>query len=659
MVGGLVDRQAWVNGHRGKADCQRGVKAAKQEAGGILSLQNVRLTSTHGDNSTTNWQHKRERENNIKGKRAQGTDSSAAMHNNSRLFNSESNQTEKQHADFNGSRHDATQINSGPPPALYRLNTERKHIDGTDGKVRLWTYGRKDRNKKNKVILMVGETGAGKTTLINTMVNYLLGVKFEDEEWYVIAEAEEVHIDQTKSQTSELTVYEVFVEENPISLTIIDTPGYGHTEGYEKDKEIAEYLSKLFSAQDGIHYIDAVCFVMKASQNRLSGKEHYIFHSVLSLFGKDIENNIMFLLTHSDGGPPINALNAIKKAEIPCRRDEDNEPIHYLFNSQQKEKRNKRYEQNWKRTWEMGDENMNEFLTELKENNRKSVQLTLEVLIERRRLEACVSNLKDRISEKELKTQELTKIEEALRQNRDKIKKCENFVFTVERVFKEKVLIENESRWNRKATCCSDCQENCHVKGCWWANDLSWCEIMKNNHCTVCSGKCHYSKHVKENKKYELKTKEVQMSFYALKQEYECIGDEPEASFDRKTYADTKNEYEWIMKESENKTKIEEDLNRDLAKIKNEKSQLVQEAYTSIMNLSKIALKADSALTIQYMEFLIPRLREERKDAWIKDLEDLKKAGEDQKNKGVLHYMFQFTGGIWNQFWNQFWNPNK
>ncbi len=112
---------------------------------------------------------------------------------------------------------------------------------------------------------------------------------FEDEEFYQITEEE--HVDQTKSQTSEITVYEVFVEENPTSLTIIDTPGYGDTEGYKKDGEISENLSRLFSVEDGIHYIDAVCFVMKASQNRLSGKEFYIFHSVLSLFGRDIENN--------------------------------------------------------------------------------------------------------------------------------------------------------------------------------------------------------------------------------------------------------------------------------------------------------------------------------------------------------------------------------
>ncbi|XDV19365.1 hypothetical protein PO909_024849, partial [Leuciscus waleckii] len=146
-------------------------------------------------------------------------------------------------------RHDATQLDPGSP-ALYRLNTERKYICGTDRKVRQWTYGRRERSKKNKVILMVGETGSGKTTMINTMINYLLGVKFEDQEFYQITEENEEDQDQSQSQTSEITVYEAFVEENPTSLTIIDTPGYGDTRGDEKDREIAEYLTRLFSDED-------------------------------------------------------------------------------------------------------------------------------------------------------------------------------------------------------------------------------------------------------------------------------------------------------------------------------------------------------------------------------------------------------------------------
>ncbi|KAK7177182.1 hypothetical protein R3I93_001228 [Phoxinus phoxinus] len=545
--------------------------------------------------------------------------------NNQEKSSAESDQTKEKHAHVNRSRHDAKLMSTDAgPPAVYRLNTERKYVDGTNKKVRQWTYGRRDGNKQNKVILMVGETGTGKTTMINTMINYLLGVKFEDQEFYRITE-EEKHEDQSQSQTSEITVYEAFAEENPTSLTIIDTPGYGDTEGFEKDREISEYLTRLFSdKEDGIPYIDAVCFVMKASQNRLSDRQHYIFHSVLSLFGRDIENNIVFLLTQSDGGPPTDALNAIEKAEIPSRRDEDNEPVHFLFNNRQKEKRVKRYEQVLRSAWEMGEESMNEFLTLLEEKNRKSVEMTLDVLQERRRLEACVSNLKDRISEKELKTDELTQTQEVLRQNRDKIKKCENFQFTVTKSYKEKVPIVNEWLWNSKATCCSVCEENCHEWECSMAPNPSWCWVMdKNGHCTVCSGKCHHSKHVRENKKYVLKTKDVITTCDKLKQEYEHN-----------------------MKESDNKTGIEEKLKIDLEKNKKEKSKLLEEAYTIIVSLSKTALKADSAFTLQHLDFLIPRLKEEGKDEWMKNLEELRKKGEEKKNKGAVNQLL----GYWNSF---------
>ncbi|ROL29788.1 hypothetical protein DPX16_0845 [Anabarilius grahami] len=492
---------------------------------------------------------------------------------------------------------------------------------------------------QNRVILMVGETGAGKTTIINTMINYLLGVKFEDQEFYQITEETEEHF-----KTSAVTVYEVFVEEKPTSLTIIDiqcTPGYANTEENEKDEEISEYLSRLFSDEDGIHYVDAVCFVMKASQNRLSGKELYI-HSVLSLFGRDIENNIVFLLTHSDGGRPTDALNAIKKAEIPCRRDEDNQPVHFLFNNRHKEQRDEQNEHMYRSAWEMGDESMNRFFTNLEEKNRKSVQMTLDVLNERRQLEACVSNLMDRINEKDLKLKELNQIQKALEQNRDKLERCKKVEFTVNRSFKEKVPIVNEWWWNRYATCCSVCLENCHEWECSSAIDASWCSVMKNSHCTVCPGKCHYSKHVRENKKYVTKVKKVEMTFDELKQEYERTGEKPETSFDKTKYEETRKEHKRNMKESEKKRKIEEKLIRDLEKIKNEKSILLREAYVTITSLSKIALKSDSAFTLHHLDFLIPRLKEEGEDEWMKNLEDLRKTGEEQKNKGALRHVMDF-----------------
>ncbi|CAM4511346.1 unnamed protein product [Leuciscus chuanchicus] len=150
---------------------------------------------------------------------------------------------------------------------------------------------------------------------------------------------------------------------------------------------------------------------------------------------------------------------------------------------------------------------------------------------------------------------------------------------------------------------------------------------MSNRHCTVCSGKCHSSVHVKEDKKYVKKTKEVTMTFDQLKQKYEHTGDQNATNFDKEKYETCKKEIE------ESKNKIQE-----------EKSNLLNEAYMAIMSLSKIALKADSAFTLLHLDFLIPRLKEEGKDEWMKKLEDLRKAGEEQRNKGAL----KLLKGFWN-----------
>ncbi len=121
-------------------------------------------------------------------------------------------------------------------------------------------------------------------------------MKFEEEIWYEITEEEAG--DQSESQTSEITMYEVCAVESPTSLTIIDAPGYGDTRGLEKDLDVAANLATLFQSSDGVCEVDAVCFVIQASKNRLSDRQHYIISSILSLFGNDIVNNIVFLITH-------------------------------------------------------------------------------------------------------------------------------------------------------------------------------------------------------------------------------------------------------------------------------------------------------------------------------------------------------------------------
>ncbi|XP_047012483.1 uncharacterized protein LOC108268227 isoform X2 [Ictalurus punctatus] len=527
------------------------------------------------------------------------------------------------------------------PPARYRLLTARSNLY-EKGSVRKWTFGQRDVKMQNKTILLLGETGTGKTTLINAMVNYILGVKFTDKVWFEITEeGGDNHMsDQSESQTTEITVYKIFIQGNPICLTIIDTPGYGDTRGAEYDKQISENLYKLFHNDTGVKEIDAVCLVVKASVNQLSDRLQYVFNAVLSVFGKDIKDNIVIFVTHSDGMPPDDALNTIKKAGVPCRKNKENEPEHFLFNNRQITKWNQTYIKALQTAWEQTEHSLKGFFASLKENNRKSLQQSEKVQKKAKQLEACISNLQFRIDFVERKHEELTQIQKALEENREKIKKNENFTFTVTKCYKEKVPIENASQWDRMATTCSVCEENCHEYNCWYAWSPWWCEVMGNDHCIVCTSKCHYNIHVKEDKKYVRRSKEIIVMFDEFKKEYESRNSASDITFDSKAVENVKKEFESSKKQEEEKTSIEKRLKEELTKNEKEKAELVDEVHTSIMKLSEIALKSDSAYIVQCLDFLIPRAEETGRYVLAQKLRELRiiQLGSQECVNAVMAY---------------------
>ncbi|XP_026153643.1 NACHT, LRR and PYD domains-containing protein 3-like [Mastacembelus armatus] len=89
-------------------------------------------------------------------------------------------------------------------PAVHQLRPQEQKF----GTLTRKTVGEKNQKKTNKTILLVGESGAGKSALINSLFNYTIGVKFEDNIWFEIVERENRR--QSESQTSDVIVYEIF-----------------------------------------------------------------------------------------------------------------------------------------------------------------------------------------------------------------------------------------------------------------------------------------------------------------------------------------------------------------------------------------------------------------------------------------------------------------
>ena len=162
--------------------------------------------------------------------------------------------------------------------------------------------------------MVVGATGAGKSTLINAMANYIMGVDWEDEYRFKLISEETAH-DQTKSQTKCITAYTFHKQEGsplPYTLTVIDTPGFGNTR--ERDDEIFQQIKELLTTQgdEGIDQLHGIGFVTQAPQARLTPTQRYVFDSILSVFGKNVADNIFLMVTFADGkqAPVLDAARA-------------------------------------------------------------------------------------------------------------------------------------------------------------------------------------------------------------------------------------------------------------------------------------------------------------------------------------------------------------
>ncbi|XP_063971767.1 uncharacterized protein LOC129254279 [Lytechinus pictus] len=514
-------------------------------------------------------------------------------------------------------------------PSLYKLPlTKGRH--GARSKYQTYYIGRmKNEAKRHFVAMVLGATGAGKSTLINGMINYIFGVEWNDDfRFKIIAEEGENKAGgQAQSQTQMITSYTI----NPTKwshldfrLTIIDTPGFGDTRGIARDKAIVDQIRDFFSDSSLHHvdHIDAIGFVTQASQARLTHTQRYVFDSVLAIFGKDIEQNIMLLVTFADGQkPPV--IDAIKAAKIPCSNNMFKFNNSALFANKSDVDQCSAGKSSYdvgsnvdnmeegmddcfdKMFWKMGVQSMRRFFFALSQIEPKSLSLTQEVLTERQRLEVAVEGLQPQIQMGCGKLDELQEEQRILEQHEAEIEANKEFVYDVEVQKSEKIDITGEYITN-----CSRCHFTCHYP-CYIGDDskkFNCAAMAENGTCISCPGKCVWKVHFNQAYRFE---------YYTEKE--------------TRTYADLESRYNDATGKKLTVEQVVKKHQEEFVSVQECVYRLITDSHRSLKRLEEIALRPNPLSTLDYVDILIEAEQLEAKPGWknrVKSLQDVRKGAE-------------------------------
>lgn len=175
-------------------------------------------------------------------------------------------------------------------------------------------------------VLIIGETGVGKSTFINSFCNYLTYATMTDAKigkvksvmpssFEVLGTKVSVGEEHTEEEDQENLVGSSvgasctnFPKEYPFLIhnaadtnknyiiNLIDTPGIGDTRGEKKDLENMDNVVKHISTYEELH---AIVFLLKPDQIRMNLVFKYCIEELLMNLSKDAQKNIAFLFTNS------------------------------------------------------------------------------------------------------------------------------------------------------------------------------------------------------------------------------------------------------------------------------------------------------------------------------------------------------------------------
>ena len=256
-------------------------------------------------------------------------------------------------------------------------------------------------------IMVIGETGVGKSTWIHSFINFMQGIQIEENNRYYLFDEKKLQAEYQKkygkkeegcSVTDSPAIYNIepsLLFNNPIRL--IDTAGFGDTRGPKFDEKITEDIQKLFESSE-IENLNAVCLIFKANETRAHDRAKAVINKLFSLFGQEIKNNIIIIFTFADDFKDIQALKTLKDKSSPFNQilgDIEDLP-YFAFNNKayftdDKDGFNKVYENNTK--------NFGSLLKYIFSLKRISLESSKQVINSRMHIKNNITNLCDQLND--------------------------------------------------------------------------------------------------------------------------------------------------------------------------------------------------------------------------------------------------------------------
>lgn len=149
-------------------------------------------------------------------------------------------------------------------------------------------------------MLLIGETGSGKTSFLNLLCNcglvQALGFteglaqfrQFND------IKLENAESRKLESKTTDAKLYNV--EMGELKVGVIDTPGFGDTRGIEEDKKHTE---RIVNALKGEEHVNCVCLIINGRQSRMSATLRYVLTEITSILPREVLDNVIVVFTNT------------------------------------------------------------------------------------------------------------------------------------------------------------------------------------------------------------------------------------------------------------------------------------------------------------------------------------------------------------------------